>query len=1138
MQETEINEGSFEFCPFISNNFQIIAQNSETGYGVCSLVHKKFTTENVFLHPSGRIIAFDIGPLTLINVYLPSGSDLSAKNSRENICGQTLPNMLLQRSKQGIVGGDWNCLTNPIDCTNPTEAKMSGNLKRLISLNKWLDSFRALNPNEIKYSHFYNSDRSGKARTTGASRLDRSYVWGGVPVRRSEYTAASFSDHFLHLIEVQCPEAQGEQEILHKPYFKISPDIAKDEDFKTKVEEVTNAWLKAKEKMPLLLWWDMLKKDVKNAAKQIKLKRARDQKSRLNYLLLAQIHLSKKVSEGNLEFLAKLKSIQLQINSWFDNEAEKVKLHARLQDIQESEKVRIYHHEQLYRTINKSTILKLKTPDGIISGHKDCAALLNKESMDLLGTEALLDATAQNHLLDSVTAVFTEKDNAMLEAEITDEEIKESLSKSNKNAAPGGDGLTFQTYVQCWSSLGPHLCQVIREVVKTGTPSVSMLHSFQVFSPKIGKSSSLLPKDKRRLALLQSDYKVLTGVLAARLRKTEDHTLSEHQYASSHKSITHAISQARDAIHNVSPSQKGCAIIQTDFQQAFDFLSVSWTWKVLERKHCSPEFIRVLRDLYELSPNYVINIINNEQQARILNKRKNIKQGDRTSTLLFCFAMEPLLLHLNQQLDGLVYHKLHTSGPKHPKLGPPPPVEARLKVFGFVDDVKGVVTSIKEFKLLDHTLKLFEQATGSKLHRDPTTKKCSIMTLGKWTNWKQNDSPLDYMGIVEELNFLGVLLARNSTKTRALNGEELTKKVRATIGGYKAGRHSPLICRPYTVNTYIMSKIVYRSAIINLRAQDINHIQSSIKQWVSQNLLLKPSAVLLYREVEQGGLGLLHTGARCMANLIKTFIHQAHPNAKHFNLYLNTLFRCFVVNELEEGKIKRPPYYSLEFFEIIKEAMHESHEHILFITTKGWQSRIMERGITHIKDPETGLPELILTEQEKQLKEADWSHAWILRRKQGLTPDQKSWLFKWSNGLLINNVLLHKIGKIPSDKCDFCEKQDTRSHILYCESTKSINEGIIRVIQTCTENKSSTSDIEILDLNVPASLQLPLLFIFSETLQQVHEARQKKQKLPIMKLTATVRAKSEAFLLSKKASFAHEVVKLWLETFFTPNLAQ
>ena len=93
---------------------------------------------------------------------------------------------------------------------------------------------------------------------------------------------------------------------------------------------------------------------------------------------------------------------------------------------------------------------------------------------------------------------------------------------------------------------------------------------------------------------------------------------------------------------------------------------------------------------------------------------------------------------------------------------------------------------------------------------------------------------------MDELNFLGVMLARTSTKTRALNGDELTKKVRATISSYKAGRHSPLVCRPHTVNTYVMSKIAYRSAIVNFRMQDINHIQSTIKQWITQNLLLKP----------------------------------------------------------------------------------------------------------------------------------------------------------------------------------------------------------------------------------------------------------------------------------------------------------
>ena len=35
-------------------------------------------------------------------------------------------------------------------------------------------------------------------------------------------------------------------------------------------------------------------------------------------------------------------------------------------------------------------------------------------------------------------------------------------------------------------------------------------------------------------------------------------------------------------------------------------------------------------------------------------------------------------------------------------------------------------------------------------------------------------------------------------------------------------------------------------------------------------------------------------------------------------------------------------------------------EDTLAITTRGWQKRIMERGVTHQKDVESGLPEIIL----------------------------------------------------------------------------------------------------------------------------------------------------------------------------------
>ena len=63
--------------------------------------------------------------------------------------------------------------------------------------------------------------------------------------------------------------------------------------------------------------------------------------------------------------------------------------------------------------------------------------------------------------------------------------------------------------------------------------------------------------------------------------------------------------------------QKGCALAEMDFKSAYDMLALSWTWKVLSKKNCSPAFIQTLRQIYEISPSYVISIINNEQQPRI-----------------------------------------------------------------------------------------------------------------------------------------------------------------------------------------------------------------------------------------------------------------------------------------------------------------------------------------------------------------------------------------------------------------------------------------------------------------------------------------------------------------------------------------
>ena len=57
----------------------------------------------------GRIIKFDIGDITIANIYAQSGTDGGARNSRETMFIEKLSDMLLYMKEYGIVVGDWPC---------------------------------------------------------------------------------------------------------------------------------------------------------------------------------------------------------------------------------------------------------------------------------------------------------------------------------------------------------------------------------------------------------------------------------------------------------------------------------------------------------------------------------------------------------------------------------------------------------------------------------------------------------------------------------------------------------------------------------------------------------------------------------------------------------------------------------------------------------------------------------------------------------------------------------------------------------------------------------------------------------------------------------------------------------------------
>ena len=113
--------------------------------------------------------------------------------------------------------------------------------------------------------------------------------------------------------------------------------------------------------------------------------------------------------------------------SWHSKESEKVKLQARAEELNESENVRIYHHELHKKHIKRSQILELKTETQTLLGHQQCAKYLENSVAELLLHPAALDSAAQDELLAEVDKVFTPEDNKLMTKVPNKTEVKESV---------------------------------------------------------------------------------------------------------------------------------------------------------------------------------------------------------------------------------------------------------------------------------------------------------------------------------------------------------------------------------------------------------------------------------------------------------------------------------------------------------------------------------------------------------------------------------------------------------------------------------------------------------------------------------------------------------------------------------------
>ena len=469
--------------------------------------------------------------------------------------------------------------------------------------------------------------------------------------------------------------------------------------------------------------------------------------------------------------------------------------------------------------------------------------------------------------------------------------MKDTLSAANLHAAPGCDGITSFLYRECWDTLGDTLTSVVQAIHAGHEPTLSQRTSLMVFGTKPKKAKSFKPSDKRKISLLNTDFKLVTGIDARRFKNVATHTLSPCQLAAgNNRRIFHGISKARDAVIAASGSKDGMGILDNDYKAAFDFMVMLWVFKVLLAKGVDPIVISGLKNIY--ANNITIVVVNNILGRSFINNRWSMRQGDLPSVYWFSYGIDPLLIYLDKRLQGILLYSTPTFGPALPCTPPPPPLEERYRLIAYVDDVKPAITTMNEFILVDKASLLFEQASGCELHRDPTSGKVKFLALGRWRgSLQQEDIPLPYILLSEHLDMVGVVLKSTFIQTRKVNCDELLDRISRVLGAWKGGKFMQLSQRPWSINNYALPKLWFRCHSLELRAGDITKITATIKSWLYADLLEKPEELVMFRHRSNGGLGVNNIKYKGMALLIRSFLETAVNPQFIRNHYHNALFR-------------------------------------------------------------------------------------------------------------------------------------------------------------------------------------------------------------------------------------------------------
>ncbi|UYV78685.1 hypothetical protein LAZ67_16002386 [Cordylochernes scorpioides] len=318
-------------------------------------------------------------------------------------------------------------------------------------------------------------------------------------------------------------------------------------------------------------------------------------------------------------------------------------------------------------------------------------------------------------------------------------------------------------------------------------------------------------------SLPTTDYRVLSGVLMARLRRHLPDLVPQCQtYAVPGRSSSWNIARVSDETAGASRHDTPLAVISLDLKPAFDTLSRSYLFALLENLGLPSTFLGWIAVLYgeadasiRVGDVYII-------AFPLLN---GVRQGCRLSAALFSIGVEPLLRRLERTLGRGNY-------------------ELVSQIF-------------EEFRMSSGVAVNFMESWG--------------LWCGSWKH--RTDSPLGISWTSESLTVLGcTITTRNTVASQASHLMGLLERAIARWSPFTRGLS--LVGRARSANSLVLGSILHQLHGYLPPEAPIGRLQARLARsvWDTSRIAWHPGRILA-RPVSDGSVGLLDIAGQLSARL-------------------------------------------------------------------------------------------------------------------------------------------------------------------------------------------------------------------------------------------------------------------------------